>query len=182
MFKYCWIWDKGRVTNFANAKKQPLRCYEDIAVFCKTKTEYNPIGLQKYYGIKKNGISIGGETLRKDIKGSCGKGALRTPGKQYIQEFTNYPKQIIAGFKDDDKSHPTQKPVSLFEYLIKTYTNEGDTVLDNCAGSFTTAIAAIKTNRNWICIEKEEKYCEIGRKRIQEELSQGDMFRTIKYD
>ena len=89
-------------------------------------------------------------------------------GKEYIQRYTNYPKAIIRFNKDSKDFHPTQKPVALFEYLIKTYTNEGDLVLDNCAGSFTTAIAAENTKRNWVCMEQIEEYCEIGKKRIEE--------------
>jgi site-specific DNA-methyltransferase (adenine-specific) len=182
MFKYEWIWEKAGVTGFANAKKQPLRCYEDVLIFCKKATNYNPVGLRRANSIKKNGASVGGEALRTNTNSDKGKGRLRTAGASYVQEWTNYPKQIIKGFDTKDNHHPTQKPVALFEYLIKTYTSEGDTVLDNCAGSGTTAIACIKNNRNYILIEKEAKYIEIINKRIKEELSQGDMFRTVKYD
>jgi DNA modification methylase len=89
-------------------------------------------------------------------------------GKEYLQKYTNYPKAIIRFDKDSKELHPTQKPVALFEYLIKTYTNEGDTVLDNCAGSGTTAIACINTKRNYILIEKEPEYIEIINKRIKD--------------
>ena len=105
---------------------------------------------------KKRGIDVyrqfeGG----LELKNETGKRFPRT-----VQYFTTAERE--------GKLHPTQKPVALFEYLIKTYTNEGDLVLDNCAGSFTTAIAAENTKRNWICMEQLEEYCEIGRKRIEE--------------
>jgi site-specific DNA-methyltransferase (adenine-specific) len=88
--------------------------------------------------------------------------------KEYVQEYENYPSQILKIPSEGKTIHPTQKPVALFEYLIRTYTDEGDIVLDNCAGSFTTAIASDNLNRKWICIEKEASYCEIGRGRIEE--------------
>ena len=159
MFKYDFIWKKGRVTGFANAKKQPLRDYESILIFYERPPIYNPQGLIRVDKTVRNGASTGGETLRVDVRSSSGRGALRTEGNIYTQEFTNYPRQVIENFKLDVlKSHPTQKPVALFEYLIKTYTNEGDLVLDNCSGSGTTAIAALNTNRNYILIEKDEAY------------------------
>lgn len=89
-------------------------------------------------------------------------------GKVYTQEFTNYPRSIQKFARDSKTTHPTQKPVALFEYLIKTYTNEGDLVLDNCAGSGTTAVAARNTNRNYILIEKEKEYIDIINKRLSE--------------
>ncbi len=91
---------------------------------------------------------------------------------EYRQEYTGYPKGILEFNSVGLDVHPTQKPLDLCEYLIKTYTNEGDLVLDNCAGSFTTAIAAINTNRQYICMEKDEKYFEIGRNRIDERIKQ----------
>ena len=92
---------------------------------------------------------------------------MKNLGKEYVSEYTNYPiSMIVCG--EEKGLHPTQKPVALFEYLIKTYTNEGDLVLDNVAGSFTTAIACENLKRNWICMEKEPEYCEIGKKRIEE--------------
>lgn len=167
-FKYEWIWVKSRVTGFANAKKQPLRNYEDVVVFSKSKTNYFPQGLVKINKTVKNGKNVGGETLRTDIEKSKGKGSLRTQGKEYFQEFTNYPKQTLLDIqRDKNKLHPTQKPVALFEYLIKTYTNEGDLVLDNCAGSGTTGVACKNLNRNFILIEQDENYCNIAKQRIE---------------
>ena len=163
MFKYCWIWEKSVIGNIFNCKNSPQKNYEDIAVFsnasiancAKSMMIYNPQGLKKINTIRKNAISRESDTIgtRPSRKGD------------YVQQFTCYPRQIL-NFKNDTGYHPTQKPVALFEYLIKTYTNEGDLVLDNCIGSGTTAVAAINTNRHFIGIEKEPKYVEIARKRI----------------
>mgnify|MGYP001589399052 CR=1 FL=1 len=167
MFKYEWVWVKNRITGFANAKKQPLRNYEDIVVFSKECTNYFPQDLIRIDKKCKNGKSVGGESLRTNIDDSKNKGSLRTEGKEYIQEFTGYPRQTLLNIQEDkEKLHPTQKPVALFEYLIKTYTNEGDLVLDNCAGSGTTGVACKNLKRNYILIEKEPKYVEIINKRL----------------
>ena len=167
MFKYCWIWYKNGVTNVANAKKMPMRNYEDVCVFYKKPPTYNPQGLVYDPKIKKNGKSVGGETLRADIEKSAGKGALRTEGHEYVQEFTNYPRQVLQINQNSrNKIHPTQKPIELFEYLIRTYTNEGELVLDNCAGSGTTAIAAENCGRKWVCIEQLEEYANKAVERI----------------
>jgi len=169
MFKYEWVWVKNRITGFANAKKQPLRNYEDVLVFSKERTNYFPQDLIRIDKKCKNGKSVGGESLRTSIVDSKNKGSLRTEGKEYIQEFTGYPKQTLTDIKEDkEKLHPTQKPVALFEYLIKTYTNEGDLVLDNCAGSGTTGVACKNLNRNYILIEKEPEYIEIINKRLHD--------------
>lgn len=156
-FKYDWVWDKIGVTGFANAKKQPLRHLEDVVVFYKSFPTYNPQGLVRVNKTNRNTVSVGGDTLRGDVKESANRGSLRTAGKEYIQEFSNYPKQLLT-ISRESGLHPTQKPVALFEYLIKTYTNAGDTVLDNCSGSGTTAVAAINTDRRFICIEKDVEY------------------------
>ena len=157
MFKYEWIWEKHQGTNPMNAKISPLKSHENILCFGK-KIKYNPqMGKGKpYYGFysdkKQSDVYGGGKSLHRSNP-----------------EGSRYPKTVLYFTKDNGKRlHPTQKPVALFEYLIKTYTNEGDLVLDNCAGSFTTAIAAENTKRNWICIEQLEEYCEIGKKRIEE--------------
>ena len=124
MFKYCWYWNKNRVTGFANAKKQPLRNVEDILVFYKNLPAYYPQGIAKINKVCKNGKSVGGESLRANIEESANKGSLRTEGKTYIQEFTGYPRQTLSNIPEETKLHPTQKPVALLEYLIRTYTNE----------------------------------------------------------
>lgn len=167
MFKYCWVWNKSRVTGFANAKKQPLRCIEDIVVFYGKPPTYNPQGLTRINKKVKNGRSVGGNTLRADIDESANKGSLRTAGSEYTQEFTGYPKQILKIESANKTIHPTQKPVALMEYLIKTYTNESETVLDFTMGSGSTGVAVKNLNRKFIGIEMDEGYFNIAKERIE---------------
>lgn len=167
-FKYCWYWDKKAVTGFANAKLQPLRCVEYVVVFYSSKPTYNPQGLVRINAVKRNGVSVGGDTVRGDVAASAGKGSLRTAGAEYVQEWTNYPKQLLEVPRDRSKVHPTQKPVALMEYLIRTYTNPGDVVLDNTMGSGTTGVAAIQSGRRFIGIERDPDYFAICQKRIGE--------------
>ncbi len=164
-FKYCWVWDKVSVTGFANARVQPLRCYEDVVVFCRTKTVYNPQDLARVNIKRKNSATDGGATLKGDHL-SNGQGSLRTPGLERTQEFTNFPRQILTIAREGKSIHPTQKPVALMEYLIKTYTNEDDMVLDFTMGSGTTGVAAKNLGRNFIGIERDEKYFQIAQERI----------------
>ena len=149
MFKYCWYWKK-RPVNFLNAKKQPLRTFEDILIFGDTII-YKPQGL-----IAK----------RRTNKRSNSTKTNRKHGLSNISEFTNYPTQFL-NFIGERGLHPTQKPVTLMEYLIKTYTNEGETILDFVMGSGTTGVACKNLNRNFIGIEKDEKYFEIAKQRIE---------------
>jgi len=158
-FKYNWTWKKGnKPTGFLNAKKQPLRITEDILVFYKEQCVYNPIMVK---GAKCH--SVGKAKNTKDVKTeNYGEYvAVNTDGDE------KYPQTLIDITRDKDKLHPTQKPVALFEYLIKTYTNENELVLDNCAGSGTTAIAAENTNRKWICVEQLQEYADKAVARIQ---------------
>lgn len=155
-FKYSWVWEKKSVTGFANAKKQPLRHLEDVLIFYNALPTYNPQGLLPYNKKRKNSAADAGAVLKGDHI-SNGKGKLRTPGLERKQEFTNYPRQLLE-FSRERGYHPTQKPVALFEYLIKTYTTEGEVVLDNTAGSGTTAIAAHRAGRRWVCIERDPVY------------------------
>jgi site-specific DNA-methyltransferase (adenine-specific) len=162
MFKYDWIWDKKKGGNPLLSKIQPIKTYEIISVFGKGKVNYYPIMVDrdksKARGKNKGKMS---ETTNN----------VFTENKVYTQY---YPKAIIeySNANQRNKLHPTQKPVALFEYLIKTYTNENELVLDNCIGSGTTAIAALNTGRFFIGIEKEEKYVGIARKRIAEHTQQ----------
>ncbi len=162
MFKYDWVWRKSRVTGVLNAKKQPLRTKEDVIVFSNGVEIYNPQGLIESNKQANTGVSKSGK------QGLATGKIKQTETGTYHQEFTNYPRNIIEIPSEGKTLHPTQKPVALFEYMIKTYTNEGELVLDNCAGSGTTAIACLKTNRNYILIEQETKYCDIANKRIAE--------------
>ena len=144
----------------------PLRNYESVVVFYRKPCLYNPQGLKPFNKVVNKGKSAGGATVQGDEVGN-GKGKLRS-GEDYLQEWTNYPRQTLEIKQNSrNKIHPTQKPVELFEYLIRTYTNEGDLVLDNTAGSGTTAIAAENTGRKWVCIEQNEEYATKAVERIQ---------------
>lgn len=147
-FKYCWIWQKGKPTGHLNAKKQPMRETEDIVLFYKEQCVYNPQGTKPI-----------NQMVTRTNRGNYGEMSKTT-----LQTVTGYPTSIIS-FNSETGFHPTQKPVALFEYLIKTYTNPGDTVMDNCAGSGTTAVAANNTGRKWICIERDTGYFEAAVKR-----------------
>ena len=165
-FRCEWIWRKSRASNFANAKYSPLKYHEEILVFSQNGCAYNPqmIDGEKY----KTRVN----TTRKD-GGVFGDG-LTGYGLVLEDRDTRFPGSVldIPSMRQQDLDHPTQKPVALYEYLIRTYTNEGDTVLDFCAGSGTTGIAAINTGRNCILIEKEPKYYEIAQRRIAEAQAQ----------
>ena len=162
MFKYCWTWEKERLTNIAQVKKRAGKTVEECVVFYKNQPIYNP-QMIKYVGKKR---------ANKVKDGVMGK--LTDSNTKKVKEYNDngyrYPTQVLRIQRDILKSnlHPTQKPVALFEYLIKTYTNEGDLVLDNVAGSGTTAIACINTNRNYILIEKEPEYIDVINKRIND--------------
>ena len=157
IFRYSYIWIKGNKTGFLNANKRPLRQFETISIFYNAQPTYHPQGLVPYNKVNK--------------RSKTGSNYITTKLNEYIQNYTNYPNDILFFNYDKEKLHPTQKPVALFEYLIKTYTNEGETVLDNCIGSGTTAVACINTNRNWIGFEVSSEYCEIAEKRIADAVS-----------
>ena len=154
LFKYEWIWEKDNSTGFLNAKKMPLKIHENILMFYKKLPTYNP---QMRTGFKPYKCKQG--------RHSTNYGAYE---QGHITESNGerYPIDIIE-FKKDSGLHPTQKPVALLEYLIKTYTNENDLVLDNCMGSGSTGVACKKLNRNFIGIELDEKYFEIAKERIE---------------
>jgi len=156
MFKYEWIWNKKKGGNILNLKTQPYKIHENICIFSN--------GTIKYYPIKTTQKKRTGKTYSTGIaNGVCNYGDTRI----YCDK---YPQSIIeeSNANQRDKKHPTQKPVALFEYLIKTYTNEGDLVLDNCIGSGTTAIACLETDRDFIGIEKDEGYHKISLDRVQD--------------
>ena len=166
-FRYDWIWDKRKVTGVLNAKKMPLRRHEDILMFYKKLPTYNP---QKKYNGKKTGIKkhiVNSELYRKTEKTGI-----------YVDDGSRYPTSIIEninGVINNSKEkikHPTQKPVLLMEYLIKTYTNEGDIVLDFTMGSGSTGVACKNTNRNFIGIELDNKYFNIAKERIENHIKQ----------
>jgi DNA modification methylase len=161
-FKYNWIWKKSKATGFFDAKKRPLNNYETISIFYAKPPTYNPqmTVAEKIY---KRGFV---KRKKSDCYGD---------EKDFVQVDSGlrYPKRIIEIGNADtrDIKHPTQKPVALMEYLIKTYTNEGDTVLDNTMGSGTTGVACINTNRNFIGMELDDKYFEIAKARINEAIT-----------
>ena len=159
MFKYEWIWEKDAGSNFATVKYQPMKEHENILVFGKGKTRYFPI-MQERIGSRKGKETTTIDSGRKDsVYGTQeGRGILKV-GK------LRYPRSIQR-FNRERGLHPTQKPVKLLEYLIKTYTNEGELVLDNCMGSGSTGVACLKTNRKFIGIEQDDKYFEIAYNRI----------------
>jgi len=164
-FKYALVWDKGLPTGFQMAKIRPLKQHEDILIFSLNRSTYNP---QKVERVKpriynRGPAVVGGETLNE----------VKHDGKD--RTLTHYePRSIfcIPNANNKAKIHPTQKPTELFEYLISTYSNPDEIILDNCAGSFTTAIACINTNRKYICIEKDEHYFNIGSERIRKHIKQ----------
>jgi site-specific DNA-methyltransferase (adenine-specific) len=161
-FKYQWVWEKSRVTGVLNAKIQPLRQHEDVNVFYGTQPIYNPQGVEACNKSRVTG-------KRSDGKSSGNYGAITaTADNTYLQTQTGYPRSILKIASEGSTVHPTQKPVALMEYLIKTYTNPGDTVLDNCMGSGTTGVACVNTGRNFIGIEKDPGYFAIARQRIAE--------------
>lgn len=153
-FKYCWYWKKNNVTGGIFCKYQPMRCIEDICVFYKKMPTYNPQGLKK---LDKNIMHIPKENEVYKKK--------KNPS---VQTHTGYPKHLLEFTNNatNKRYHPTQKPVELLEYLIKTYTNEGDIVLDNCMGSGSTGVACWNTKRRFIGIELNEKYFNIAKNRI----------------
>lgn len=154
MFKYEWVWDKGQGTGFLNAKKQPLRSCETISVFYEEQPTYNP---QMRTGFKQY-ICKQGETKSQNY-------GTQT-GAVTVSDGSRFPLTRIEFIRDKDKTHPTQKPVALMEYLIKTYTNEGETVLDFTMGSGTTGVACKNLNRNFIGIELDPEFFNIAEARI----------------
>lgn len=166
LWRYNLIWKKGnRPTGFLNAKRQPLRINEDICVFYKNQPTYNP---QFTIGNKCHTRGGAGNSVQKQGKNGCYGAFNITP---VVLTNEKYPVSIIDIPKEyPQKYHPTQKPVALLEYLIKTYTNEGDLVLDNCIGSGSTGVAAINTNRRFIGIELDEQYFKIAENRINEAI------------
>jgi site-specific DNA-methyltransferase (adenine-specific) len=169
-YKYDWIWKKTRMLGFTHCKNKPMNKYENISVFSKAKVkhrgqnnrmEYNPQGLIPY-----NKMVKGSKDCEADKKGH----RLHRPSNksEYIQEFTNYPHNILEFNSVGNTVHPTQKSVELMEYLIKTYTNENELVLDFAMGSGSTGVACMNTNRQFIGIELDKNYFEIAEKRIKE--------------
>lgn len=163
LYKYKWIWIKNRKGNFVNAKNRPLTNYEEILIFSKSNTA-NCTQKMNYY---PQGI-VHREQIRKRYKNTFENmvGKRKSQKSEITSYYTNYPCDVL-NFKCVPKpTHSAQKPVPLLEYLIKTYTLEGDTVLDNCMGSGSTGVACVNTNRNFIGMELDEHYFEVAKNRI----------------
>ena len=158
MYRYELIWQKEQATNFLHIKKQFGQATENIEVFYKHQPTYNPQMVKTNKPVKSNG---GNSSRTYNNQTFIGSDEVR---------YEKYPLNILTFKRDKTGLHPTQKPVALFEYLIKTYTNRGDTVLDNCMGSGTTAIACINTNRNYIGFELNKEYYEIAKNRINKHI------------
>jgi len=181
-FRYCWTWKKGTPTGFMNAKRMPLKNLEDVCVFYRALPTYNPQGITKVRSTRVNSIRKGGQTY--------GKTGLKD-SKPYVQEATGYPGQLLPFAVEEGDLHPTQKPIGLMRYLIETYTNPGDVVLDNVMGSGTTGIACALTGRNFIGIEQNADYCKLSERRIRAQMqplaafgpkhSKGDALKVIDH-
>lgn len=158
--RYSWVWVKSRPTGHLNAKTQPLTGFEDLLVFYRKKPTYNPQGVTTVSRAMKNSAS----DLRRHRGNvtSTVSGGLRA---DYIQTATGYPRGVLHFSSEDKRVHPTQKPVALLEYLIRTYTNEGETVLDPTMGSGSTGVACLNTGRKFIGIEREPEYLKIAETR-----------------
>jgi len=175
LYKYNWVWEKDNATNFLNSKFQPLKITEDICVFGKGSTSFIRSGINMVYnpqftkgkpytiksGNQKSNSAVvrGGKGGRKDVGGFL----TENDGRRY-------PKNLIKFNRDKEKLHPTQKPVELGRYLIRTYTNKGDLVLDNTCGVGSFLLSAKLENRNFIGIEINQKYCKIAEKRLAQEI------------
>lgn len=172
LWRYNLVWDKiNRPTGFLDANRKPLRIHEDIAVFYKEQPTYNP---QFTKGTQVHSRGLAGNSKGKGKNGCYGE--FKFIPATITDE--KYPVSIIPMNKEHngDQFHPTQKPVNLLRYLVATYTNEGDTILDNCSGSGTTAIACIREKRNYIGFELNEEYYSKSLERIKDELSHPRLF------
>lgn len=157
LFRYEWIWRKNLGTGFLNAKKMPLKCHENLLVFYRKLPTYNPQFTEgKPYHVKRT-------TFSQNYAGQVST-ELDSDGRRYPVD--------VQGFRLVQDVHPTQKPVDLLEYMIKTYTNEGETVLDATMGSGSTGVAAINTGRRFIGFETEKRFFDIAEKRISEAVAQ----------
>ena len=168
IYRYKWIWVKTKKGNFVNANNRPMTRYEEISVFSKgitantkntdLKMNYYPQGL----------IEVNKKVKHGESKFGTMAGKRKGQKRETVQRYTNYPCDVLFFDSVPHPVHPTQKPTELLEYLVKTYTDEGDFVLDNCMGSGSTGVACINTNRNFIGIEMDKKYFDIAEKRIKE--------------
>ena len=182
IYRYKWIWIKNRPGNFVNANNRPMTRYEEICVFSKgiTANTKNTDLKMNYY---PQGLVEINKTMRhSDTQFGTMAGKRPSQKKVTVQKFTNYPNDVLNFDVETKPQHPTQKPVPLLEYLIKTYTNKGETVLDNTMGLGSTGVACVNTNRNFIGIELEEKYFKIAEQRIMEEENNNEISNRALYE
>ena len=163
LLKYEYIWNKKRPTGFFNANYAPMKQHENILVFSKASACYVKDKSKAMAFFPQDLIEVNRSIKRTAQNGNYDGSHYKLESNQ---KYTGYPTSILE-FAPETGLHPTQKPLPLLEYLVSTYSNENDIVLDNCAGSFTTAIACLNTNRNYICMEKEKSYFDIGAERIK---------------
>ena len=170
-YKYDWIWKKTTSTGFQHAKNMPLKNYEIISVFSHGSMGHKSLLGDRRMIYNPQGI-VRVDKVSKNTKNKWGNIAGHRPShkEEFITEFANYPTMILEFPIDKGVGHPTAKPVRLLEYLIKTYTNEGDFVLDNCMGSGSCGVAAVNTHRKFIGIELDENYFNIAKQRIDEAI------------
>ena len=160
-FRYCWVWEKQQPTGFLDARRKPMKSHEDVCVFYASTATYNPQGL----------TAVQVKNSRKNKAGSGVYGAVGAD--DYVQKEGNFPRSVLKIDRvTHGQVHPTQKPVALMEYMIRTYTQEGETVLDNCMGSGTTGVACARLGRHFVGIERERKYFDIACERIENEQRQ----------
>lgn len=165
MYKYDWVWVKNQATGQVNAKLKPMSKHEYVMVFSTGKTANCNVNNMWYY---PQGLVPYGKMCRSGNKAGKDNTYWRpSHPATYFREYTNYPTTILQFNRPINPTHPTQKPVDLLEYLIKTYTQEGETVLDNCMGSGSTGVACVNTDRNFIGIEKDDHYFEVAKERIE---------------
>ena len=172
MYKYNWIWKKTRCTNFLNQRYQPGKCTEDICVFGKKACSYSPKGNMKYNPQMTEGKPY--KTKGLGNRGASSVVRCNLKQKEIDNKGERLPINVLEFKHDKEHFHPTQKPVDLLRYLIRTYTDEGDTVLDPTFGSGSTGVAAALENRNFIGIEKDENYFNIGKERIEKSLQKNE--------
>ena len=174
LFKYCWYWVKSKPNGWQHAKNKPMTKVEEVVVFSKAPMGHKSLLGDRRMSYNPQGVRDNGEiTIRKSQHGRT-MGARPNQVGKTVKSMTGFPSNVLEypNIVGKKAIHPTQKPVALFEYLIKTYTNEGETVLDNCIGSGTTAVAAINTNRNYIGFELDKYYCDIANERIRKALAE----------
>ena len=170
-FKYQWVWEKSKASNFVHANYQPLKAHEDVVVFSGAGSAQGSNPAMQYYPQKSVGKPYNKGIGHADNLHLSGGLSKKTSQELKNESGLRHPRSVIYFPTSESEGkaglHPTQKPVAICEYLIKTYTNEGEWVLDNCMGSGTTGVAAINTNRNFIGIEQEEKYFTIAKDRLE---------------